>query len=131
MTYTAKTSTPSVSMLTQKLRLSKEQAQKVKEILTGKSDLMAWASARQYYYSCYHPPTRHEMALYALNEAMGGYGAEYVPSVLDTSYESYGVEYINLGETYQATLCYDRNKGKWMIAAWGDIVESDPQRFEF
>ena len=36
------------------------------------------------------------------------------------------LEYVNMGETYAATICYDRAKDEFFVGSWGDEVEAHP-----
>jgi hypothetical protein len=36
------------------------------------------------------------------------------------------LEYVNMGDTYNITLCYERNKDNFFIGTWGDYVERHP-----
>ena len=68
-------------------------------------------------------------ALYIINAEMRAHGVEYLRSIKDTSTASKGVYYINLGGTYDITLCFDCAKCKYFVSSWGDIVEENPSRF--
>jgi hypothetical protein len=72
---------------------------------------------------------RSDTAMEIMDRALETSGIEYIPSNEDTSYSAYGLEYLNTGDTYTATVIYDRGEGKWMITSWGDVVESDDERF--
>ena len=58
-----------------------------------------------------------------------GYGVEYVPSRLDTYAKAVGLEYVNMGETYAPTIIYDCLHRRFICASWGDIIESERNRF--
>src|SRR5437867_6261923 len=58
-----------------------------------------------------------------------GYGVEYVPSRQDTHGRGRGLEYVNMGDTYAATILYDCLHKRFVCGSWGDIVESQPERF--
>ncbi len=65
------------------------------------------------------------------NKILEGYGVEdirgkdWVPYYLDIA-----LLYVNMGDTYTPTIIYDCVKERWHCCSWGDIVESDPKRFE-
>jgi hypothetical protein len=40
------------------------------------------------------------------------------------------VAYVNLGDTYDTTVLYDYEKGRFYLTDWGTIVEEDFSRFE-
>jgi hypothetical protein len=80
----------------------------------------------RYVRSMYSDPYRSHMwrvtvALHGINEIMGAHGVEPLGPVE----MHYGppFEYINMGDTYVATLVYDRDKDRLFISSWGDIAE--------
>jgi hypothetical protein len=68
-------------------------------------------------------------ALKRMNDVLETFGVEYIQSSQDTQYGSEGLSYLNTGGPYVPTVIYDHGKGKWIIGAWGDIVEREPRRF--
>jgi len=66
-----------------------------------------------------------EDALAFADKAMNGFGVEYIASSEDTMRTPDGLDYVNMGDTYDTTLVYDHGKGKYLITSWGDIVEAD------
>ena len=105
--------------LRSRLGLSYSAARLVKGILTGKVNLLEFESALRLP-AAYDTQTR---AFEALNEVLGGYGVEYVGSVEGIQ----GIEYVNRGDTYSATLIYDRRDDLWRVGSWGDLVEKRPR----
>jgi hypothetical protein len=70
-------------------------------------------------------------ALEYANELIGGYGVEYIAHRDDTSWRSHGLQYVNTGDTYSATVVYDWHTGRFLWGAdWGSIVESRPGQYE-
>jgi len=71
-----------------------------------------------------------DIALDEINKLLGGYG---VVALTDNGWDTYycncGVLYVNMGDTYCPTVCYDTRKKRWMICSWGVLVEGDPKRF--
>jgi hypothetical protein len=59
------------------------------------------------------------------DEALNGHGVEYLNSRDDTS----PVAYVNRGDTYDTTLMFDYEKGRFLVGSWGDLVERQPRRF--
>jgi hypothetical protein len=57
------------------------------------------------------------------NILVGGYGVEYISHRNDTMRDRLGLEYVNLGDTYDVTFVWDHNLGRLRITSWGDIVE--------
>lgn len=52
------------------------------------------------------------------------FGVETIRSTKDTMLDFNGLEYVNLGDTYDCTLVYDHAKARFYVTSWGDIVES-------
>ena len=54
----------------------------------------------------------------------GTFGVESVTEC--NGHDTNGVElcYLNTGDTYELTVCYDWNRQQFIIASWGDIVEA-------
>jgi len=75
----------------------------------------------------YSDRIRH--ALMFIDQATEGFGVEYTPSEQDTYSRPEGVEYVNQGDTYTATVYYDFGSGVWHIGDWGTVVEMHPERF--
>jgi hypothetical protein len=69
-------------------------------------------------------------ALEIINEILDGHG---VAVLTDNEWDSYycniGVEYVNMGDSYAPTVCYDTRKQRWMVCSWADLVEKDRKRF--
>ena len=67
--------------------------------------------------------------LQTVSVLLHGFGVEYLPSKRDTHGRGVGLEYVNMGETYAATILYDCLRRRFLCAAWGDMVEARPGRF--
>ncbi len=69
-------------------------------------------------------------ALDGISELLGGHGVEPLrDNGWDYYYCDIGLLYVNMGETYTPTVCYDTRLKKWIITSWGDFVEKHPRRF--
>ena len=64
--------------------------------------------------------------LQTVSVLLQGYGVEYLPSRQDTHGKAAGLEYVNMGETYAATILYDCLHKRFICASWGDIMEAQP-----
>ncbi len=75
-------------------------------------------------------PKRVDTALDAIDAIIGGSG---VMTLTDNQWDKYycdaGVLYVNMGDTYAPTVCYDTRVDRWMVCSWGDLVEKNPGRF--
>lgn len=63
--------------------------------------------------------------LRAASRMMDGFDVEYIRSRNDTMRTPDGLDFVNMGDTYDLTLIYDHSKGKYVVSSWGDIVEAD------
>ena len=54
-----------------------------------------------------------------IDEILQGYGVKYIPA--GKGKRSPSITYVNMGDTYETTVMYVR--GRFLIGAWGDIVE--------
>lgn len=65
------------------------------------------------------------------DKVLGGSGVEYIAAVDDDQYTPNGLDYVNMGDPYIATVLYDHKTGRYKIGGWGDVVERDRSgRFE-
>lgn len=63
-------------------------------------------------------------ALDTISQLIGGYGTEFI--VPRNSARAH-LAYINMGDTYDATVCFDYRRQRFFIGSWGDWVErNDP-----
>jgi hypothetical protein len=91
---------PAVKTMSERLRISKADAQKLK-------DMMDTGAPR---------------ILQAADGMMDGNGVERIPG-------RPGLMYVNMGDTYDTTLIYDYKTDRFVVSSWGDIVERQPRRF--
>lgn len=66
----------------------------------------------------------------ACSKLIEGFGCEYIGSKQDSFPHSYGIDYVNMGDTYDTTIIRDCSTGNWRIGDWGSMVESNPRRFD-
>ena len=66
--------------------------------------------------------TAHEILEFG-NELLGGHGIEYLRG-------NPGLDYVNMGDTYNTTLCFDHKTKRFIVSDWGTIVERSPKRFD-
>lgn len=84
--------------------------------------------------SCYGSPLdtfdwRTHTRLRAIDEVMGTYGVEALGPEPSNPSTWHPFEYLNTGDTYNATLIYSRQNGAHhlFISSWGDVVEHHPE----
>ena len=59
----------------------------------------------------------------SVNTLICGFGVEYIAHRNDDQYNCQGITYINMGDTYTCTICYDWYKNQYYVTDWGSIVE--------
>lgn len=69
---------------------------------------------------------RVTVALNAMDEVLGSYGVEALGPGRSGDYAP-PYEYLNMGDTYAATLIYKRSSDALSIGSWGDIAEKHPE----
>jgi hypothetical protein len=129
---------PSRQRLQSELGLDLEQAKLVRALGHATDDgevLEALVNAsvpgtEQYVRSMRSDPYRSSMwrvtvALHAMNEVLGTHGVEALGPPSGSSFAP-PYEYLNTGDTYAATLVYNRNTDTITIGSWGDIAERNP-----
>lgn len=97
-----------------------DTADKVLDIISGRTDPMTYSDVEEWVRSCWHEPEKIDKKLCAINQILGGYGVE---AIFGDSYTEPDMDYINLGDTYTTTIVFDRLKWKWRVMSWGDWVE--------
>ena len=71
----------------------------------------------------YCPPSRIHLRLLACDIILQTCGIEYIRHRDDTCRVNYGLDFLNVGESYQRTLMYDYRLEKFRIDNLGDILE--------
>jgi hypothetical protein len=130
---------PSVKTLTANFRISPEEAKLIRKIAAVADDgeeLKALIDASvpatsNYVRSMFSDPYRSRLwrttvALHAMNDVMRTHGVEGLGPPRSGDYAP-PYEYLNTGDTYAATLVYDRDRDRLFISSWGDIAEKHPE----
>ena len=103
-------------------------AKEIRSILNGERNLRDYGPVQKLYNM---PEGWHTYGPMLAISTLFGYGVEYVKSA-DDGYrvgDQYGVDYINMGDPYVSTLCYDCKTDTWSVGCWGNWVEMYPRRF--
>jgi hypothetical protein len=95
------------------LNITREQAQQVRGLITGKIPTGQYKSVVQWVRQCYNEPTIAEKRMVALNEIIGGYGVEV----------GRNFAYVNMGDTYATTIIRCGHNAKYVVSSMGDMVE--------
>lgn len=70
-------------------------------------------------------PDPIECKMRMANDLLDGCGIEHCGEV--DMFRGPPLEYVNLGDTYDVTLC--RFRGRFVVSSWGDIVEKNERLF--
>jgi len=65
-----------------------------------------------------------------LDKLLNTHGVDYIRRKDDGMYRVNGIEYLNTGDTYIPTICYNHATGTIQICSWGDIVERNMTAYE-
>lgn len=76
---------------------------------------------------CYHPPKTYDIRLHVLDAIAETCGVEYISHDQDTVVESWGIDYLDVGDPYSLTVIRFCGSGLYRVACWGDIVERSPK----
>ena len=127
--YTA----PSAKRLVDALHITPEQAATVRALIRGEikiQDNPLFPRTAQWINSCYHAPRRLDRILSALNECLETQGVECITSGEQRMDGSHIVaEYLNAGDTYNATLLFNHRTQAFSLTSWGDFVERNQSRY--
>jgi hypothetical protein len=130
---------PSAKTLTSTFRLSPEAVKLIRKFAAAADDeehlkdlVDTWAPATERYVRSMHSDPyrsqlwRNTVALHAINEHFGTYGVEGLGTPRSGDYAP-PYEYLNAGDSYSATLIYDRDKDRLFVGSWGDVAEKHPE----
>lgn len=116
---------PSIKTLCESLHIDKDKAKLVRALIKKEqktTDENLFPSTFQWVQACYHRPSWAERVLSCFNEILNGYGVE---AIQGESFRFPLMSYVNLGETYQATLLFCYKSQAFRVQSWGDYVETN------
>jgi hypothetical protein len=84
---------------------------------------------QQYIDSCFCKPDLTDLKLRIANAILEGHGIEATRGsrFISHYYQDTNLLYVNMGDAYVETVCFDTFKEKFIFTSWGDIVESKPK----
>jgi len=107
-----------------RLNVSQKVAEKVSGLMRGNIDPFTFESVKTLDRQSYHPQEKYMNVMTALNELLEGCGVEFVSLGDDSDPRFFwGIEYVNFGDTYAPTICYNTQERKYTLSSWGDIAE--------
>lgn len=100
--------------------IAPDRAKELRELLAKKRCTRDYASVQQWEAQCYNPPRYSERLMCAANEVIGGYGVE---AIFGDSCTQPDYEYVNVGDSYTATLIRDCDTGRVFVGDIGTVIE--------
>lgn len=89
-------------------------------IIRNEIDLEVYPPTADLIRQCWNRPKGIELKLCAINHVIDGHGVE---AIFDSGAKWPDMEYVNLGDTYTATVVFDWVEHKWMVTSWGHWIE--------
>ena len=68
----------------------------------------------------------YQRVLECINKIVEGHGVEVIGDCNSCRDEDIHAEYVNMGDTYNTTILYNRHTGTFNLTSWGDFVERHP-----
>lgn len=102
------------------------KGKEIRDLLSCKGDSRSYKSVQEWEAQCYNKPRYYERLMCALNEVVEGFGVEPIWSEKNDFWPT--AEYINMGDTYAATLLYDHTTYTIRVTSWGDWYERNEKR---
>jgi len=103
---------------------------RLEPLLSGKLDPETFGSVEDWVRQCFNRPSGDELVMEAANEILGGFGVEGIQiegAWVDSHHFDIVASYVNMGDTYDATLVLDHETGEYLWTSWGDYVEGYEQ----
>lgn len=122
---------PSAKALIAAFGITPEKADIARKLIKGEQttwDHNLFPRSNAYFAGCYNKPSRLCRIMECLNELLGMHGVECLGEV-----RTYGppAEYLNTGDTYAATLLFDRLANNFKLTSWGDWLEANENKPAF
>jgi hypothetical protein len=83
--------------------------------------VMMFAAAQRRERECYNPPSKHDLLMTVLDDLLGTCGVEFIGPVNMRSGPP--VEYLNVGDSYAATLTWSRDTDSFRVECMADALE--------
>jgi len=102
-----------------------DKALMLRKIIDGRQDCWDWEKlphTTSWKIACYNSPDNIEARLRAMEEVLEGFGIECIRAG-ESSDNEIVASYINMGDTYNATILYNHHNERFEVTSWGDWVE--------
>ena len=90
------------------------------------------ATARKLYRAIKNPKLSVDATMSLADELIEGHGIEAIRGdyQVDNYYMDIVALYVNMGDTYNATLLYETDTGRFRVTTMGDWVEKNQRRYD-
>ena len=117
------------SLKTLKKFFPADQAQRLRELMTGTRDPKQYQRVQNWLDQCYNEPSRAELIMAALDEELDGFGTEAIRGrYVDRYHGEIQAEYVNMGDTYDLTILLDHETENFILTSMGDWIEKNEKR---
>ena len=109
-----------------------ETARRLADIRDGQTEPEDYPAVAHWLSQCFNRPRDAELQLEAFNAILGGYGIEAIrveDAWVDAFHGDIVASYVNMGDAYVATVVLDSETGEFVVASYGDWLESNERRF--
>jgi hypothetical protein len=115
------TSKTAFSRIATALNCSFEQAREISEVIFGRTACTSYPKTEAWINRCYNEPLPYEKKMSAIDEILEGCGVEAI--FREGECIEPILSYVNMGDTYVATIVYNHNSKMFHVSSWGECVE--------
>ena len=116
----------SVEELIKKLQLAPRKAEKILDLILGKSDPQKFSPVKKWVDQCYHEPVQYEQIMKAIDQVLRTAGVEALfENELphgDKASEPFAL-YANTGDSYTDTIVYLIVEDDYIVSSWAETLD--------
>ena len=112
--------------------LTKKAAYLITRLCNGTYDPETFSAGQRRVSECYNRPSQTDLILTVVNSLFNTYGivahgVEGVPYYENAMRDGEFIEYVNMGDTYRATILHNPEMNRFEISDWGSLYETSPE----
>lgn len=122
---------PPASAIAEAMQIPLEKAKLARQIIRGEIKVTGnplLPRTNKWIDQCLTRPKRIELIMDALDEVCETFGV--VPIWGEDDFRYPVADYLNTGDTYSATILFNRISGTFRITTWGDFFEKNERRYK-
>jgi hypothetical protein len=102
---------------------------KVWRLIQGKANPEDSPAVLRWLAQCHYKPSRAELIMEAVNEAISGFGVGSIEgNWVDRYHQNIQACYVIMGDTYDMTVLCDNVTGRFRLTTWGDWFEQNEKK---